>query len=61
MRNLKGWRTIVANVAIAGLGVAGYEVDPEFVNTNIDAIFGGIAAINMLLRLVTTTPVGEKE
>ncbi|HUU34766.1 MAG TPA: hypothetical protein VMW48_11925 [Vicinamibacterales bacterium] len=55
----KGWRTVVANVlTIGGALLAGPElakhIDPHW-------IVAGVAAINIALRWLTTTPLGKAQ
>lgn len=50
---MKGWRTIVFNLATFAVSVA--EVLPP--KTAMYVLFGG----NLVLRFLTTTPVGNKE
>lgn len=70
---MKGWRTIIANVILALIaawnnffgGDPAAQIDPSAAQAHIDSInqalvFGG-AVINMALRYLTTTPVGQKE
>jgi hypothetical protein len=67
---LKGYRTVIFNVIMAGLLVVrGVFPEAELpdeaaVNTLIDGILGSIEAItiigNLILRAFTTTPIGQK-
>ena len=61
---MKGYRTIIANVlmAIASILVLwGIEVTPE----QIEVISTGIVTVftvgNLIMRKLTTTPMGQKE
>jgi len=67
LEKLKGFRTIVFNVATAVVGVLwGEEAVTAVANLGLgadnaeDALLSAWAAINVLLRVVTTTPVGQK-
>ena len=57
---LKGWRTITFNLIT--IAVAGVQaVDPAILGPQGMLITVGVNTLgNMLLRLVTTTPVGTK-
>lgn len=73
LENLKGYRTIVVNVTVAILGLlvalgiipVAETISAEQVSSNIDAVFGAVAvvtgAVNVVLRVFTNTPVGEKQ
>lgn len=55
---MKGWRTIATNLAVLAVAAVSHftelpEVSPAVVATIV-------ALINVLLRFVTTTPVGDK-
>ena len=60
---MKGFRTIIINVLIAMLGAALpilANVDwTEFVSPTIALVI--VAAINVGLRIITTTPIGQSE
>jgi len=56
---LKGWRTILANVAMCAGLVTGHQLDPAMVQQNLDAIFILVATVNAILRYITTTSVGK--
>ena len=60
LSNLQGYRTIIVNVVAALVGVASMlgVVVPQDDSTAFTA--GLIAFANILMRLKTTTPVGEK-
>lgn len=58
---MKGWRTIIVNCAVAVVGVLASVSWPDVVGVE----YAGIAAtavsiVNMGLRLVTTTPIGQR-
>lgn len=57
---MKGWRTVIFNVvAIGTLAVTEYaELIPA---AWLPYVAFGIAAANLVLRGVTTTPVGRKD
>lgn len=65
---LKGWKTIVAN-AIAGLPAALYGLYLEFQSVDFTpviptkyaaAVVVGMSILGIVLRLITTGPVGAK-
>ncbi|TQV80310.1 hypothetical protein [Denitrobaculum tricleocarpae] len=61
---MKGYRTVVMNVlmALAAIGaVFGIEIPPEDLDTVAAGIISAIGIINVVLRAMTTTPIGEKE
>jgi len=74
LASLKGYRTILINAVLALVGVLvalgvipasqAVGVTQEMLSQNIDALIGGLgvagAAVNILLRLVTTTPAGKQ-
>ena len=51
---MKGWRTIALNSAVALLEV--FNAVPEFANNKYGAL--GLALANIVLRGLTTTPIG---
>ena len=60
----KGYRTIIVNILMAVASVValyGITISPE----QIELISGGIVTMftvgNMILRAVTTTPIGRKD
>lgn len=55
--NFKGWRTIAANVITFLVTLAGWEELSKFVDPQ--HIVQAQAVLNILLRLLTTTPVGK--
>lgn len=69
---IKGYRTVAVNALIAvvallvgtGLLPTDFSVDPETLNSGIDQVIAGVAAlmafVNIVLRLFTTTPLGQK-
>lgn len=72
LANLKGYRTLVVNAVVLGAGMlVGFGVlhvaapSADTVGSNFDAIAGwltsGVAALNMVLRLFTTTPLGVSD
>lgn len=60
MKSLVGYRTIAVNVLTLLVAAAtlftGNITDPE----TLKVALGVIAALNLVLRFLTTTPVGEK-
>jgi hypothetical protein len=67
---LKGYRTVIFNVIMAGLLVLrGIFPDAELpdetaINTMLDGLLGSVEVItiigNLILRAFTTTPIGQK-
>lgn len=58
---MKGWRTIVFNVLSAGVAILETtEVINVLPEKWTPVAMAGIAAANVVLRMLTTTPVGEK-
>lgn len=59
---LKGWKTLIAGVLIAGLGTVEatdlVDVVPPEYNGVVLAVIG---LLMVWLRKVTTTPIGKKE
>jgi len=70
LEKMKGYKTAIVNgiVVVIGLlvqfGVLGAEVGAT-VSANMEAFYGGILSVigivNLVLRSVTTTPIGESE
>jgi hypothetical protein len=75
LAGLKGYRTILVNAVFALVGVLialgilpaseAMGVTQEMIANNVDTLIGGLgvaaAAINVVLRLVTSTPAGSKK
>jgi len=71
---LKGYRTLIVNAVLALVGVLvalgvipaseAMGVTQEVIAQNIDTLIGGLgvaaALVNVVLRLVTSTPAGKK-
>ena len=61
MPDLKGWRTILTNVLV--LGLAWLNTNVELIDLTSDeqgaVVITALAAVNILLRIFTTTPVGS--
>lgn len=58
---MKGWRTITANVLAALLPFLALAEWQEVVPAEWWSIYAlGVALLNVLLRTITTTPVGRK-
>lgn len=59
---MKGWRTLGLNAAVALLGVAQATDWTHVLGASATAgwVVTGIGVANMVLRSVTTTPVGQK-
>lgn len=68
---MKGYRTLIVNVLVALAGVLtafGVVLPEDFAQqlaTNADAAIGAVTALvalaNLLLRAITTTPIGQKD
>lgn len=61
---LKGWRTVIANLIIALCGVLAYLQTAgleQFLPAKYAWAPIAIAAVNIFLRVITNTPVGQKE
>lgn len=58
MTNLKGWKTIIFMVITAGL--AGVESLTELISIPDWYFMFIVPAIGVLLRYLTTTPIGEE-
>lgn len=61
---MKGYRTIVSNVVMALAAVAaiwGLEIPPEDLDKVTTGIISAIGVVNLVLRSMTTTPVGKSE
>jgi hypothetical protein len=59
---MKGWRTLGLNAAVALLGVAQATNWTDVLGSNSAAgwVVTGIGVANMVLRSLTTTPVGKR-
>jgi hypothetical protein len=58
---MKGWRTIGLNLAVAGFGVLeAADWTSILGNEKAGWALTAFGVANMLLRAVTTTPVGQK-
>lgn len=63
----KGWRTIIINVLIGVPSAAlallqafdGVDVSPLF-GSDGPAVMAGMAVLGIILRLITSSPVGKK-
>ena len=61
---MKGYRTIITNVLMVVASVAaiwGIEIPPEMIEEVVSGIIAVIGLVNLFLRAITTTPVGQKE
>lgn len=61
---MKGYRTIIVNVlmALASLGAFwGFEIPAEQIEAIATGLVTLFAVVNLVLRSITTTPVGKKE
>jgi hypothetical protein len=58
---MKGWRTLGLNAAVALLGVAQATNWTDVLGANSSAgwVVTGVGLANMVLRSLTTTPVGQ--
>lgn len=64
MPNLKGFRTVIANVLTALASIAavyGIEVPPEQVDEITIGIIAAFTVLNTVMRSVTNTPMGKAE
>jgi len=59
---MKGWRTLGLNAALALVGVAQATNWTDVLGSSASAgwVVTGVAVANMVLRSITTTPVGQK-
>lgn len=61
---MKGYRTIIVNILMAVASIAviwGIEIPPEQIDAIATGIVSVIGVVNLFLRGITTTPVGQKE
>ncbi len=60
---MKGWRTLGVNAAVALLGVAQATNWTDVLGSSSTAgwVVTGVGVANMVLRSLTTTPVGKAE
>lgn len=65
---MKGWRTIALNVALAGAAVFDYlSASQGLIERAVDnpkhaaLVVLAVSVVNILLRLVTTGPVGKAD
>ena len=62
MNSLKGWNTILFNLAAAIFGVLEVADFTDLIPADYQGgVIAAIGFINMVLRLRTNTPVGRKE
>ena len=59
---MKGWRTLGMNAALALLGVAQAANWTDVLGPGATAgwVVTGVGVANMVLRSITTTPIGQK-
>ncbi len=58
---MKGWRTIIINAALAVLAVFENADYTDLLNESTTGwVLLAIPVLNMVLRKITTTPVGKK-
>ena len=58
---MKGNRTIIFNLVMAVVGLAGFKLSPDTVNTWLDVFIPAWAIGGLLLRQLTNTPIFQKE
>ena len=61
---MKGYRTIIANILMAVVSIAaiwGIDIPAEAQQQIVTGIVAVIGVVNLILRSVTTTPIGRKE
>ena len=59
---LKGWRTILINAALAVLGILETADFTDLLSESaIGYVLLGVSVLNMILRKMTTTPVGTSK
>jgi hypothetical protein len=56
---LTGYRTILFNLAMAVVALTGHTVSPDLLNTYLDGLIAAWVLGAILLRAITTTPVGR--
>lgn len=55
---MQGYRTIIFNIVMLTVGMLGWKVSPDVTNHWLDVFFAAWAIGAILLRLITTTPIG---
>ena len=58
---MKGYRTLIFNLIMVIVGLTGAELSPETAKKTAEAFVTLWGAGNIVLRSVTTTPLGKKE
>lgn len=65
---MKGWRTVVLNALLVLLAVTDYLVSASGILPSVfsdpkqaAAIVVGVNVVNVVLRFVTTTPIGKRD
>jgi uncharacterized membrane protein len=61
---MKGYRTIIVNILmlLASLGaIYGFEITAEQIDAVATGIVSIFAVVNVILRAITTGPIGSKE
>lgn len=62
MSKLKGWRTISANVLTIAISVLEVSSVTDYLENDQALYFvAGLAIANIVLRLLTSTPVGQAD
>jgi len=56
---LTGYRTILFNAVMAALALTGHTVSPDLLNTYLDGLIAVWVGGAVLLRALTTTPIGR--
>jgi hypothetical protein len=60
--NFKGWRTIIISMAIGALGVAQQANWVDVIPAEwVGVVVAAIGALMMILRSMTSTPIGKPE
>ncbi len=58
---MKGYRTLLVNAAVALVGVAqSFDWTTVVAPNRVGLVLTGIGVVNMVLRALTDTPVGQK-
>lgn len=63
---MKGWRTVAINAALAAVAVTDYFTSGAVIGQLVSdprdamAVVAAVNVVNIALRFITTTPVGQK-
>jgi hypothetical protein len=60
MAALKGYRTILFNLAMLAAGAVGIHIAPDTLNQWFDFFIAFVVVVNVILRCLTNTPVFNK-